>query len=71
MAEVNGTRMLRKGGRFVNQKGEANNMAKLTPEQVIEIQRRRAAGEKLIVIALDFPVTEKAISKIGRGINWT
>lgn len=42
---------------------------KLTPETVREIHRRRAAGEKLLTIALDLGVCEQTISLAARGIT--
>lgn len=49
------------------QRGEANNQARLTAEQVVEIRRRRAAGEQLLPIAADFGIAIQTVSKIARG----
>jgi hypothetical protein len=54
----------------VDQNGMKNAMAKVTAEQVAEIRRRRATGEKLRSIAADFGVTYQAVSKIARGSRW-
>lgn len=51
----------------LDQFGTANAMAKLTTDQVQEIRRRRALGEKLTSIAVDYPVRMQQISKIYRG----
>lgn len=59
-----------KHGHVLNQNGEANSMAKLYRAAVREIRRRRAAGEKLLVLAVEFGVTDRAISKIARGDRW-
>lgn len=45
-------------------------MSKLTEDQVIEIKRRRASGEKLKSIADDYDVKFQSISKIARGSRW-
>ncbi len=50
-----------------NQWGSKNPHSILTTEQVAEIQRRRAAGDKLRLIAADFQVTFQTISKIAKG----
>lgn len=55
-----------KVGHACDQSGEKNCMATLTDAQVSEIRRRRAAGEKLMSIAVDFGVTFQTISKIAR-----
>lgn len=52
------------------QRGEANDMAKLTVKAVREIRRRRAAGESLRSIGTDFGVSFQAISKICLGDRW-
>jgi hypothetical protein len=63
------TRVLRVG-RCANQNGEANHAAKLTEQQVTEIRRRRATGERLKSIAKDFGVSDRAVSKIALGQRW-
>jgi hypothetical protein len=64
--QVHATRVL-KVGHACNQGGEANSMATLTTEQVTEIRRRRASGEKLISIAGDFRIAFQTVSKIAKG----
>lgn len=44
--------------------------AKLTPDNVREIRRRRSAGERLRVLAADFGVTNQAVSDIARRRRW-
>lgn len=50
--------------------GETTTNAKLTNEQVLEIIRRRRAGEKLRVIAAAFGVHNATISRIATGNQW-
>jgi len=50
--------------------GSKNPAAKLTDEQAAEIRRRRAAGEKLRVIAADFGVSEATVSLLARNLTW-
>ncbi len=57
-------------GRVLHQQGEQNTNSKLSNEQVTEIRRRRAMGEQLVPIAVDFGVGYKAISKICRNQRW-
>lgn len=54
-----------------DQNGERNAMAKLTAKAVREIRRRRKAGERLKVIAVDFGVSDRTVSKIALGQRWT
>jgi hypothetical protein len=54
-------------GRAADQCGEKNHAAKLTTQQVEEIRRRRATGEKLHPIAADFGVAFQTVSRIARG----
>lgn len=63
------SRQVLKRGRL-DQGGQRNAMAKLTPEQVAEIRTRRAAGEKLTSIAVDYGVQMQTVSKIARGDRW-
>jgi len=67
--QVRHARDVLKVGRL-DQNGTKNAMAKLTDEAVMEIRRRRGAGEKLSVIAADFGITDKTVSKIARGDSW-
>jgi hypothetical protein len=50
--------------------GEVNAAAKLTAEQVLEIRRRRIAGERCRDIAPDFAVRSQEIHRIGLGERW-
>lgn len=63
--QMHALHVLRRGR--VNQYGTRNSMAKLTSEQVAEIQARRAAGELLESIARDYDVRMQQISRIARG----
>lgn len=51
-------------------KGEKCNLAKLTENDVLEIRRRAASGERQLDIAKDFPITIHAVSVIVRRIIW-
>ncbi len=60
-------------GRFVFPKptlGIAHANSKLTDETVREIRKRRAAGEKLSVLAREFAVTEALISMVALRKIW-
>lgn len=57
--------VLRRGR--LNQYGTRNAMAKLTSAQVAEIRARRAAGEKLLPLAVEYGVQFQHISRIVRG----
>lgn len=65
-----------KGRMFVQTKkhrmarGERVYGSKLTPEKVIEIRRRYAAGEQQIPLARIFGVTQGAIHSIVAGKTW-
>ena len=59
-----------KVGHAVNQNGTLNSMAKLTPDQVQEIRRRRKAGEYLSSIASDYGIRFQQVSRIARGDRW-
>ena len=52
------------------QRGAMHPRARLTPEDVQAIRRRRAAGEWLQVLAAEYGVSETHISEIARGIRW-
>lgn len=51
-------------------KGEKNAQAVLTDDDVIEIRRRIGEGEPYVVVAEDFPVTDRTIGKIARRERW-
>jgi hypothetical protein len=53
-------------GKTLRQYGESNDSAKLTTSQVQLIRERRAAGEKLKMLAKAFNVSEQQISRIAR-----
>lgn len=61
--------MARKG-RSADNRGEKNPNAKLTAEQVAEIRRRRAAGERQKVLVADYGVTREMITLITTGKAW-
>lgn len=67
--QIHAVRVL-KVGHACNQSCEKNSMTKLLPDQVTEIRRRRAAGEKLLAIAVDFGIAFQTVSKIARGDSW-
>ena len=67
--QVRHAREVLKVGRL-DQNGTKNAMSKLTEKAVREIRRRRKAGEKLKSIAMDFEISEQAVSKIARGERW-
>jgi hypothetical protein len=50
--------------------GERNGNSKLTEAQVREIRRRRAAGESLSVLAVDYGVLKAAIWSIANRRTW-
>ena len=50
--------------------GESNPQAKLVAEQVLEIRRRREAGETITSLARDFHVGDMQISRICRRLRW-
>ncbi len=50
--------------------GEKNGSAKLTEDQVREIRRRRANGEKGVTLATEFGVQGSTISWIITGKHW-
>ena|SRR5277367_5921121 len=51
-------------------KGSANPNSKLREIEVLNIRRRKAAGETLAEIASDYPVGKSMISHICTGRNW-
>jgi DNA invertase Pin-like site-specific DNA recombinase len=51
-------------------RGTANGCAKLTPEQVQVIRRRRDGGERLDDIGRDYGVSRDAVWRIGKRLNW-
>lgn len=55
---------------LLNQNGERNHRTKLSQSQVLEIRRRREAGERLKSIAADFGISDRTASKIARGDRW-
>jgi len=53
-----------------NPRGEANGFSKLTEAKVREIRVRRAAGEKLVSIAVDYGIDFSTVSDIANGRRW-
>lgn len=66
--QLHATRVLMVG-HACRQNGPQNSMAKLSTEQVQMIRDRRATGESLKSIAMDFGVTFQTISKIATGVR--
>lgn len=64
--DLNGTRKHREALK----RGERHYKAKLSAGQVETIKARRAAGERLRVIAADYGVAESCISRIANGVRW-
>lgn len=60
-------------GRRPNRHGSRHHLAKLTEEQVLEIRRRRASGERVRDLVREFPVSPSTISKIANNPdrNWS
>lgn len=54
----------------VSLQGEAHPNAKLTEAQVVEIRRRKGAGESIAVLAREFSVSEALIYFIANGRAW-
>ncbi len=52
-------------------RGPNHPLAKLDAEKVIEMRRRRAAGEKDKDLALAFGVSRSLCSEVGRGLHWS
>lgn len=52
-------------------KGERSSGAVLTELQVLSIRARLDRGEKCVSIANDYPVTDRAISRIKRRVVWS
>lgn len=50
--------------------GERNGNARLTDEKALEIRRRRAAGEKARVLALEFGVSDSLVCAVAAGRKW-
>jgi len=53
-----------------DQRGEKNHATKLTRAQIIDMRRRRAAGESLDSLAASFATAFQTVSKIVRGERW-
>lgn len=51
-------------------RGERHGLHKLTEPQVLEIRRRRAAGEELLALAGEFGVNIQTVSSIALGAHW-
>ncbi len=54
----------------INPKGEKGIAAKLTDKQVVEIKKRLADGERIVDIAIAYPVKKGAIGEIKAGRSW-
>lgn len=53
-----------------NVKGEKGFSAKLKDEEVVEIKKRLANGERIRDIVKDYPIKQSAISEIKAGRSW-
>lgn len=51
-------------------KGEANHLAKLTAEKVIEIRKKYSEGERQVDIANQFQIDQTHVSKIVTRLAW-
>jgi hypothetical protein len=51
-------------------RGEANHKSILSEDDVREIRRRYAAGDKAVVIAKGYPISERSIYPIVQGLTW-
>lgn len=58
-------------GRTYRQQGELHRAAILTEEQVVEIKRRLARGERQSAIARYFAINYGTLHSIARGQSWT
>lgn len=58
------------GARHHDVRGEKHPKTNLSNKQVIDMRRRRAAGEMIKTIALSFGMKPKAVSAICRRRNW-
>lgn len=65
---VHARQVLRRGR--LDQGGTKNAMAKLTPEAVDDIRKRRVAGERLRSIAKSHGISDRTVSKIALGLRW-
>lgn len=68
--QLDNIRDMMKKGRHTFPKGEDSTSAKLTLCDVTIIKQRAKNGEKLCVIAKDFPVDSSQISRIVAGKRW-
>ena len=59
-----------KHGTMPDLKGSRNGGARLTEEDVREIRRRLATGERHYTISLDFGVSRPTITRIAHGERW-
>jgi hypothetical protein len=66
---MTGSKNINFGGKY-NFKGENNNTAKLTADQIIEIRVKRVQGSTLKELGIEYGVCFTAIEKICTGKNW-
>lgn len=57
-------------GRANHPVGERNNKAKLTSEEVLELRRRRAAGESMYRLGKVFGIARQSVRSIILGRHW-
>lgn len=60
----------KKRSRAARQDGESNYMAKLTENEVLEIRRRRGAGESGASLSREFGISQGALCQAYKGTTW-
>lgn len=68
-ADARDRHLLSTGKQHPVPRGMAHWKAKLTDEQVADIRRRRAGGQLLRVIGMDFGISEAHVSRITKGLS--
>ncbi len=51
-------------------KGQRNGHAKLTPEKIEEIRRKRQEGKPIAEVALEYGVSKATVSNVTKGTRW-
>lgn len=57
-------------GRGYDRRGTKNGRAKLTPERVVELRHRFAAGEKRRNLMNEFGIGQTQLRRIANGVHW-
>ena len=65
------TRDMHERGRWCDRKGSNHPLAKLSEQQVLEIRRRRMAGERGVYLAAVFVVSPPTITRLAKNKGWT